>query len=185
MAGLDKLESQLDDVFVKNAPFQLPKDVKDWIVAYMPYINLVLGILSLWGAYQLYRWATVANRILDYANEFSRAFGVESYAQASRLTVTVWLAVIVMAVQGALWVAAFSPAKAKKKMGWNLMFWALVANAAYGVVALFTDYSGVGSFIFYLLGTAVGMFFLFQIRSHYLGKVSTPTHASTEKTAKK
>lgn len=38
MAGLDNIEKSLDEALVKNAPFQLPKNFKDWLVKYLPYI---------------------------------------------------------------------------------------------------------------------------------------------------
>lgn len=174
MAALDKLESQLDEVLVKNAPVQLPNDAKKWIAEYIPYISLVAGLLTLWGAYQLYRWATVVNRYADVVNEWSRAFGVDNYASTSRLTIGVWVAVIVLAVEGALWVASYPGSKAKKKSGWNFMFMALLANAVYGLAVLFTDYAGVSNFVFYLVGTVIGLYFLFQIRSEFTGKTAAP-----------
>ena len=50
------------------------------------------------------------------------------------------------------------------------MFFALLVNLVYGVLVIFTDYGGVGSFIGYLIGSVVGLWLLFQIRDKYLSK---------------
>ncbi len=183
MANIDGLEKQLDEVFVKKAPFQLPEDIKKWIVTYLPYINLFIGVLSLVAAYNVYHWATAVSRIVDYANEFARAYGVDSYAGDSRLTLMVWLSIGLLVAQGALWVGSFSAVKAKKKSGWNLLFYALIIGAVYGFVSLFGDYNAAGNFVSYIVGTVVGLYFLFQIRSHYLPAAATkaePKKAETK-----
>ena len=67
----------------------------------------------------------------------------------------------------------FPGTREKKKSGWNLLFYALLINVAYGFVVMFTDYGSVGSFIGSLIGSAIGGYFLFQIRSSY--SKSAPT----------
>ncbi len=168
MGNLDGLEKQLNEVFVKNAPFQLPEDFKKWIVTYLPYINLFIGVLSVWSAVVLYRWATVANRLLDYANQAARTYGVDNYVQSSRLTFMIWISLGLLAAQGVLWIVSFNSVKAKKKSGWNLLFIALLVGAVYGLISLFNGYSGGTNFVSYIVGTLVGLYVLFQIRSSYL-----------------
>lgn len=170
MDALKGLEKTLNEVFVKNAPFQLPANVKKWIVQYLPYINLVLGILSLWTAWALYRWATVTDGLVDYANELSRAFGGDVVAPVERLTLVVWLAIAVLAVEGVIYILAFSPTKERKKSGWDLLFLALLVNVVYGLVVTFTDYGGPSNLISTLISTVIGLYFLFQIREAYVHK---------------
>ena len=172
MAETKQLEEQLDEIFVKNAPFQLPKNVKEWIVAYLPYINVFFGILSLWAAWGVYQAATVTSVFVDYANELSRTLGTGNQISTSRLSAAVWFAVIALVVQGVIWLAAFPGTKARQKSGWNLLFLAVVLNAAYGILSLFTYYGGIGSLLSYLLGTVIGLYFLFQSRSYYTGEVA-------------
>lgn len=180
MAGVNQLEDSLAGAF-KSAP-KLPENAKKVIVEWLPWVNVVLGVLSLWAAYGLWTWANTANRWVDYANDVSRAFGGTEVATTSRLTVVVWLALIVIAVEGVLYIMAFPGTKARKKAGWNLMFYALIVNAVYGVVNLFYSYGGVGSFLGYVIGTAIGLYFLFQIRDMYNGSKQTaaPTAPPTE-----
>ena len=64
---------------------------------------------------------------------------------------------------------------------WLWLFYATIVNIVYGFILMFTDYSGVGSFIGTLIGSALGFYFLFQIRDRYLGssaKTSTPKNTS-------
>lgn len=89
MEALKGLETKLNEVFVKNAPFQLPAAAKKWIAEYLPYINLVLGVISLWAAWSLYQWTTVTNGFVEYANELNRAFGGTAVAPVERLTALV------------------------------------------------------------------------------------------------
>jgi hypothetical protein len=176
MEALKGLETKLSDVFVKNAPFQLPAAAKKWIVQYLPYINLLLGFLSLLAAWTLYRWATVADNLVNYANELNRAFGGDAVAPVERLTAIVWLSIIVIAIEGVLYVLAFSPTKARKKSGWDLLFLALLVNVVYGVVVTFTDYGGPSNLLSTLISTVIGLYFLFQIRDAYNHKTGAHTN---------
>ncbi|PIZ63187.1 hypothetical protein COY17_01030 [Candidatus Saccharibacteria bacterium CG_4_10_14_0_2_um_filter_52_9] len=169
MSALQSLETNLEDVFVKNAP-ALPENGKKMIVEYLPWINLVLGLISLYTVYMLWHWAHLldaANKFIDYANSITQAYGGTTVA-GHRLSVVVWASMAVMAVQAVLYILAFPALRARKKSGWDLLFYALLVNVVYGVVVLFSDYGGVGNLIGSLIGSAVGFYFLFQIRSLYL-----------------
>lgn len=173
MSALNDLENSLEKVFVKNAP-KLPEKAKETIVEWLPWINLVLGILTLWSAYVLWHWAHLANGLANYVNQLSQTYGINTPA-AHRLGAVVWLGLIVLAVEGILYIMAFQATRARAKNGWNLLFYALLVNLVYGFVNIFSNYGGFGSFIGYLIGTAVGLYFLFQIRSRYLGTKSAPS----------
>jgi hypothetical protein len=167
MSALQSLENNLEDVFVKKAP-ALPENGKKAIIEWLPWINLVLGLLSLWAAYALWHWAHLANSLVNYANSLSAAYGGPAVA-VNRLSATVWLSLAVLVVQALIYLAAFQALRDRKKSGWDLLFYALLVNVVYGVVVIFTDYGGFGSFVGSLVGSAVGFYFLFQIRSRYLG----------------
>lgn len=164
---LESLEKNLDEVFNKNAP-ALPAGAKKFIVQYLPYINLILGILALLAAASLYNSAHTVNNLVDYANSLSAAYGGTKIS-TNHLTATVWVALAVLAVEAILYIAAFPGTKARKKSGWNLLYYALLINVVYGVIVVFTDYGSVGSLIGTLIGSAIGAYFLFQIRGSYTG----------------
>lgn len=178
MAALDKLETSLDSVFGKSAP-QLPERGRENLVTWLPWINLILGIFTLLSVYWLWHWAHVANGFVDYANQLSHAFGGGDVASTTRLTVGIWLGLVVLAVEAVLFIAAYPGTKARKKSGWNLLFYALLVNIVYGVVMLFTDYGGASTLIGTLIGSAVGLWLLFQIRGKYTGARSIATPRAT------
>ena len=78
-------------------------------------------------------------------------------------------------------VAAFSGLKARKKSGWNLLYYALLLNLAYGIVMAFTNYGGFSYLIGAVIGSAIGLYLLFQIRSSYLGGHKTADKADEAK----
>ncbi len=47
------------------------------------------------------------------------------------------------------------------------MFYAFLVNVIYGIFILFTDYGGLGSLIGAVIGSAIGLYLLFQIRGNY------------------
>jgi hypothetical protein len=164
MSALRSLEASLDDIFARKAP-SLPSNAKKIIVEYLPYINLVLGVLTLLAAWGLYDAARRVNNLVDYANSLSTAYG--GNVNVDHLTFTVWLSIIVLLIEGALYIAAFKPTKARRKSGWDLLFYALLVNVAYGLIVTFTYYGGAGRLIGSLIGSAIGLYFLFQIRASY------------------
>ena len=179
MATLGSLEKNLQDIFVGKLP-PLPANGKKLIVKYLPYITVVVGTLTLIAAWELWHWAHVANNLINYANEMSRMYGGEQVA-TTRMNATVWLALITLIAEAVLYLMAFQPTKDRKKAGWNLIFYVALVNLVYGVVTIFTDYNGFGSFLGTIISTGVGLYLLFQVRESYLG-----THTShSEHVAKK
>ncbi len=175
MSVVQDLETKLNEVFVKSAP-ALPAGAVKWIVKYIPWINLVLGLLTLYSVYVIWHWAHFANSLINYANSVSAAYGGTQIA-TNRLSFGIWIGLFVLAVEAILYIAAFPSTRAHKKSGWDLLFYALLVNVVYGVVMLFTAYGGIGTLISTLIGTAIGLYFLFQIRASYLGERvhATPT----------
>ena len=172
MGALDSLEKSLDGVLGSKAPVKLPENGKKTIAEWLPWISLALGLLTLWAAYSLWHWADVADEAVEYVNSLSRAFGGTEVV-ADRFTAGIWLGLIVVAIEGVLYLAAFPALKARKKSGWNLVFYAALVNIVYAVVLLFTDYGGAGNFILNLIGSVIGLWLLFQIRSVYTGSKAT------------
>ena len=179
MGPLQSLENKLVPAFTKNAPVQLPENVKKFVVKYLPIVNLVLGILSLLATLSLWSWANTTTRIIDNVNTISAIYGGKEVVP-NRLSLLVWLSLIVLAVEAVLYIAAYPGTKAKKKSGWNLLFYAALLNLAYGIVNAFTDYGTVMSLVGTLIGTVIGLFFLFQIRSYYTGS-TTKVASKTKK----
>lgn len=173
---LSGIEAKIDQV-VKDAPFQIPEKSRRSIANNMSWISLLIGVLSLWGAYALWNLAHVASRVIDFGNSLSQLYGTAAPVPKSHLTVFVWIGIILLAVEGVIYLMAYPGLKAKTKAGWNLLFYGALVNLAYGIIMLFDSYSGgVGRLIATLVSSAVGLYFLFQIRSYFIGKTTnSPT----------
>jgi len=165
MGPLKPLETSLDGIN-KTLP-KLPENGKKAIVQYLPWLSLIGGALTAWAAWSLWQWAHIANAFVDYANSLSRAFGGGDVV-SDRMAVGIWIGLAVLVVEAALYLLAFPALNAKKKAGWNMLFLASVVNIVYGIVVIFTDYGGAGNLVGALIGTAIGWYFLFQIREYYL-----------------
>lgn len=169
MSALQPLEKNLNDLFVKKAP-PLPAAGKKALVEYLPWINLVLGLLELFGVYGLWHWAHLAdnlsNGLINYANSVSSAYGGPAIS-ATRMSLGLWLGLILLGVQALMYIAAFPGTRERRKSGWNLLFYALLLNIVYGVIIMFTSYGGFGNLIGAVIGSGLGLYLLFQIRSSY------------------
>jgi hypothetical protein len=143
MSALQSLEDSLNDIFVEKGP-PLPASGKKALVKYLPWFNLVLGSFTLYSLYAVWHWA------------------------GSRLGFGIWLGLIVLAVEALLYIAAYPGTRDRKKAGWDLLFYALLVNIVYGVVILFTTYGSIGNLIGAVIGSAIGLYLLFQIRASYV-----------------
>ncbi len=169
MGPLLGLEKALAGVF-KGAP-ALPKNAKDWLVKYLPWLAILGAAGCAWGAYALWDWAhSPLADLFSYYSSYYKALGVDT----DFMGVGMWIAFIVLLVSGALYLLAFPGLKAVKKAGWNFLFLGSIVNLVYGVVVLFTDYGGAGHLIGAIIGTVVGWYFLFQLRDSYTGKAAAP-----------
>lgn len=177
---ISKIESELNNVFVKKAP-PLPEGGKKFIVQWAPIITLIIGVLSLLSALSLWRWASATSGFVNYAKDLCRTYAVDgcSTVSSSRWSVMIWLSIFIIIVQAVLYIAAYSALSAHKKSGWDKLFYASLISVAYAVVSLFSAYSGVGGFVGSLIGAAIGFYLLFQVRNSYLDK-KAPIGATVE-----
>lgn len=165
-----RIENKLAELY-KGAPV-LPKKAKDVIVEYLPYFVLLGAVLQAWTAYVLWRLADVAERFSDFANSLSAYYGGPAVGLSAFDKTVIYLGVILLAVEALLMLIAFSPLKKRARRGWDLLFLVSLLQIVYAVALIFVDGRGVGSFIFSLIGAAIGFYFLFQIRDHYKASVA-------------
>ncbi len=178
------LESKLAEVFVDKAP-KLPAGGKKVIVEWAPWVSLVVGVFTLLSAWTLWHWAHVANGVLSYAHDLCNAYGSYTTGDAcsnissTRLSLGVWLAIIVLVVEGVLYLLAFPGLRDRARQGWKYLYYGALVNVAYAVVSLFTGYDAAGHFIGAVIGSAIGFWFLFQIRDAYGAAKSPTAHVPT------
>lgn len=175
---LAKLETKLDEWLNKKAPFQMPASAKDSLVRYMPWLTLLAGVVLLWMAYWSWNATLALNRVADYLNQWSVAYGTGA-AVSPLNSLMVWVSVILMVVEGVIFFMAYPGLKAKQKKGWNLLFWAALLNVLVGVAQILAVN---GYALISLLSAVVGLYVLFQIRGSYTGAMASSTPAAPKDT---
>ncbi len=168
MDQLKPVETKLAEVF-KGAP-PLPASAKKMLVQWWPYVTLVAGVLQLLSAWWLYDWGTKVNKVADVLNGYTSAFGVTSTVE--KLNIFYWISLILLVVNGVIFIMAYPGLKARKIAGWNLMFMGALLNAVYGVFSALNNRGGAGSLISSLIGTIIGLYFLFQVKDQFGGAKS-------------
>ena len=144
----------LEPYFTKQAPFQLPEKARKFIVQWMPWINVILGILLLPAVLVILGFGSV--------------IGTLAAAAGQSVGLTYWLSMIVLIITIALLFITFPGLQARRLSTWKLVFWADILYFVYNLIA------GVGnpitllsSLIGGLISLVIGLYILFQIKSHY------------------
>jgi hypothetical protein len=165
---MNQIEEKLNELFTKTVTFKLPVSGKEILVKSLPWLALIGGVLSLLGAWGLYKLATLANEWIDAT---SQLYGYNVASQHDNFFI--WVSLIIIVVEAVMLLAAFSPLKNRKKLGWNLVYWTSLINVVYAVLYIFVDFDFF-SLLFSLLASAIGLYLLFQIRSYFLGGSAAP-----------
>jgi len=166
MSQLEKLETTLDDVLNKNAPVKLPENGRKTLAGALWWLALIGGVAQMYFAWAFWRdWHRV-DEALGTLNSLARAYGVDT--GSTDLGLFFYLSIAVLALSGALLLLATPGLKAMKKAGWDLLFYGLLVNLVYGVVVVFTDYGTLGDLFGAALGSLIGAYLLFQVRSQFM-----------------
>ena len=169
---MSHMVSQLEDTLGK-AYKQLPNLPATWqkaLVRWAPWLSLIVGLLSLWAAYEIWHWVHLTTQIYNDVNAWSALYGYGPRVVTNHWSFMLWLSVLVLIAEAVIYLLAFPALQATKKAGWDLLFYGALANVAYGVVVLFTSYGDLGQLVWSVIGAAIGLYFLYQIRSYYTGR---------------
>jgi len=169
-----QLEEKLDELLVKKAPFQIPKEGREGIAKAMPWVALVGGIILLLLAWTLYNTLNYANRVIDVANSYLGGLYDVGYVAPVAWGPLVWLSLALLVAVAVMFFMAYPGLTKMKKSAWDLLFWAALLNIAEAVLQAI-GYTNIGSLIASLLGSVVGLYVLFQIRPLYNGAHVTVT----------
>lgn len=174
------LENALDNLF-KKLP-QMPQNGRKGLASAMPWLTLAGGILSLLAVWYLYQAVAWVDQWAGFTNSLYSSVGYT--APVSGISAMAWLSLALLGLQAVLFLVAFPALRAYKKSGWNILFWTALVNVVYDVVYnLFGyGYMNFGQLIFSLIGTAIGMYLLFQIRPIYTGAMPHGTTAAKQAT---
>ena len=133
----------LDFYLVQKAPFQIPGEIREFLVKFGPWIALVLLVLSLPGLLFMLGIGTAL-----------MPFGGVGYAAGFTYLTLVLLAQLVLlglALPGLF---------ARKKSGWTLIFYSQLIGILLSLLS--------GNILGVLIGGLIGLYILFQIRALYV-----------------
>ncbi len=160
MTSLKSVEVKLQKAFKDLPP--LPANAKESLVKAWPWIALVFGVLQLMAAYSLWRLTSYVERLNTL---------ITYYTAASPMSTTdkmvIYLGVIVLLADAIILLNAYPHLKTRSRRGWDLLFLGALINVAYGFVQIFISGRGIGSFVFSLIGSAIGFYLLFQVQDKY------------------
>jgi hypothetical protein len=132
----------LDFYLVKKAPFQIPEAGRELIVKFGPWLIVILLVISLPALLFIFG---VGSALMPFGGVgYATGFG---------------LAAIFLVVQLALQVAALPGLFARKMSGWTLLFYSTIVGFIHSLVS----YAIIGG----IIGTLIGLYLLFQVRSLY------------------
>lgn len=159
---LAQFEAWLYDTLVVKAPYQLPKAAKDWIVHYGPWITLVLGIVLAFTVIP----AVIAT--ITVTGTMSAFGGVYGAAIAASVGPMFYLALAVLAVQLVIMFMSVPMLLKRQRKGWLLVFYSSIVSLVYSALNTFSyGFFNFGSLLMGFVSAAIGLYFIFQIRSYY------------------
>ncbi len=146
----------LEPYFTKNAPRQIPEEWRKNLVNWIPWINLILGIIFLPAALALLGLAGLVS--------------VVATAVGWNGSPLVILSGLILLVSIGLMIFTFPGMRARRLSTWKVLFWAYIVYFIYQVVNVIGN--GLSAMpIFNLLwsaiGLALGLYVLFQIKHYY------------------
>lgn len=154
-ARMTSLEKTLHEYYVTKAPFQIPPKGKEWIVAYGPWITLVLLILMLPAILVI---LGVGATLGTYGAVAGLGFNGG---------ILLWIATLALLAQVAVMAIAIPGLLKRQLSAWKLMFYAGLANFAYSAF-WWLNYPGqVGNLLGAVIGLVISQYILFQIRALY------------------
>lgn len=137
------LEDQLVDLFEK-AP-HLPKEVRDILITIAPWCAIIFGILGI-----------VA---LFTASAFSLFLTIATFG----LAIWLFIPIAIGFIAAVLSLMAFPGLKDGLKDGWDKLFLSQIISAVGVIASILASHFSLWS----IVGSAIGFYLLFEIRSHY------------------
>lgn len=165
MELVHKLENTVAGWY-KGAP-HLPPNGQVWLwknVWWIVLIGVILSAVSL-----LFVLGSLVF-LMSFVGVVDSAYGSSTAAAYGSLSlIAVLVSIVVLVVTLILEAIAIKPLKDLQKKGWNLIFLALLANIIGSVVALIVSINAF-NLILTLIWSAIGAYFLFEIRHLYGAK---------------
>ena len=155
------LVATAEETYNRVNPPSLPASIKELLVTFAPWLAILGGVLG------LLVFIPGALLLLALSPLAGLAGGGLGY-------VGTILNLILSVVGAVLSVMSFSGLRKRSYSGWTMSFW---ATAVYLVAGLFP--LSIGSVLGMLIGGAIGLYVLFQIKPYYDGTLPAPTPAAS------
>jgi len=145
-----KLEVILEEYLVEKAPFQLPKNVKEIIVKFAPYLAIIGVVMGIPGVLALLGAGTILAPLgLVGGMMTGRPFLGFGY-----IVSVVFLGVMIL-LEGLAIPGLFS----RSKKGWTYLYWSALVGVLQNIISF-----NVGGLV---IGGLISMYFLFQVKEYY------------------
>jgi hypothetical protein len=175
MDTIRKLEAKVAELY-ETMP-HLPLQGRKWLAAniwWLTLVGVILGAMGLFGIILATFFASAALTI--YGGLAGAAIG--GFVFVAALAVTAFMAITIV-----ICAMAITPLKVMRKQGWTLLFIATLVQVAEHVVSFLFNFNLVG-LVISLFFTAIGVYFLFEIRD-FFGKTSVKSKVPFPTTAPK
>ena len=147
---LGKLEVILEEYLVEKAPFQLPKNVKEIIVKFAPYLAIIGVVMGIPGVLALLGAGTILAPLgLVGGMMTGRPFLGFGY-----IVSVVFLGVMIL-LEGLAIPGLFS----RSKKAWTYLYWSALVGVLQNIIGF-----NVGGLV---IGGLISMYFLFQVKEYY------------------
>ena len=145
-----KLEVILEEYLVEKAPFQLPKNVKEIIVKFAPYLAIIGVVMGIPGVLALLGAGTILAPLgLVGGMMTGRPFLGFGY-----IVSVVFLGVMIL-LEGLAIPGLFS----RSKKAWTYLYWSALVGVLQNIIGF-----NVGGLV---IGGLISMYFLFQVKEYY------------------
>jgi hypothetical protein len=160
----EKVEKKMEEM-TKSLP-KMADGTKTSVVNALPVASAVLGVIGLYLSWKLWDDGRDVSKASNSLGEFAKAFGVDNSIPSTGLTY--WVAMVSIALASVLALVAFQGLKAKSKAkGWNLLFYAALLNAVFGVFVMLSEFREAGTMVLSVGVSLVALYALFQVKPHY------------------
>ncbi len=154
-ASVKGLEGTLNDMLVKNAPFQLPENARKWIATYAWIFELLFVILGGLAFFALLGVLGIVSTVAAIPATYGGSY-----------LLFAWLALLVLGAEVVVGAMAVPKLKALKKAGWNLSYYMALFNFAFGVLNAIANAALFG-IVTQAISSLIGLYVLFQVRSYF------------------